>query len=128
MLEEIRNGNEAWILEDNPPRLNSEELEAFRTKLSEMSIQCSDGNVSCEISLINIYTSFCLYTITSKLINKASDLELDLDLVEADAMDDSDEIMDDQNFRQEDAHDYGGIGIDVGGAEPQDEWDPINFY
>jgi hypothetical protein len=54
MLEEIRNGNEAWILEDNPPRLNSEELEAFRTKLSEMSIQCSDGNVSCEISLINI--------------------------------------------------------------------------
>ncbi|CAN6305466.1 unnamed protein product [Urochloa humidicola] len=49
MLEEIANGNEAWILEDNPPRLNSEELEAFRTKLSELSIQCSDGNVSCHL-------------------------------------------------------------------------------
>jgi len=55
MLEEIGNGNEAWILEDNPPCLNSEELEAFRTKLSELNIQCSsDGNVPCEISLTYI--------------------------------------------------------------------------
>jgi len=53
-LEEIGKGNEAWILEDNPPCLNSEELDAFRTKLSALSIQCSDGNVSCEISLTHI--------------------------------------------------------------------------
>ena len=30
----------------------------------------------------------------------------------------------------EDAYDYGGFAVDVGGAEPQaqDEWDPIRFY
>ncbi|XP_066313648.1 uncharacterized protein [Miscanthus floridulus] len=104
MLDEIGNGNEAWILEDNPPCLNSEELEAFRTKLSELNIQCS-----------------------------SDDLELNMDMVEANAMDDSDEIIEDQeyqNLRQEDAYDYGGFAVDVGGAEPQaqDEWDPIRFY
>ncbi|CAO2199203.1 unnamed protein product [Urochloa humidicola] len=87
------------ILEDNPPRLNSEELEAFRTKLSELSIQCSD------------------------------DWELDLDLVEAEAMDESDEVVDVQNLRhQEDAYEYGGMAFEVGGEQPEDEWDPINFY
>jgi len=54
MFEGIATGNEAWIVEDNPPRLTSEELEAFRTKLSDLNIQCSDGIVSCEISLTYI--------------------------------------------------------------------------
>jgi len=56
-----------------------------------------------------------------------------MDMVEADAMDDSDENIEDQeyqNLRQEDAYDYGGFAVDVGGAEPQaqNEWDPIRFY
>ena len=47
--------------------------------------------------------------------------------MEADA---SDEIMEEPDLRQEDAFDYDGIALDIGagGAEPQDEWDPINFY
>ncbi|XP_039803646.1 uncharacterized protein LOC120667686 [Panicum virgatum] len=102
MFEGIATGNEAWIVEDNPPRLTSEGLEAFRTKLSDLNIQCSDIIVSY--------------------------LELDLDLVEADAMDESDEIMDDQNLSHEDAYDYGGMAFDVGGEQPQDEWNPIDFY
>jgi len=48
-LEQIGMGNEAWILEDSPPRLNSEELNAFRSELSALSIQYSDGNVSCQL-------------------------------------------------------------------------------
>jgi len=53
-----------------------------------------------------------------------------------DALEESDEIMEDQSLRhQEDAFDYGGISLDVGRASPggadaavQDEWDPLNFY
>jgi len=45
-LEEIRKGNEAWIVEDNPPRFNSEELNEFRGEMAALSIQCSDGNVN----------------------------------------------------------------------------------
>jgi hypothetical protein len=58
MFEEIGHGNEAWILEDNPPCLNSEELDAFRTKLSDLSIQCSDGPDGNVSSLLWIVTSF----------------------------------------------------------------------
>jgi hypothetical protein len=53
MFEEIGNGNEVWILEDNPPCLNSEELEAFRTKLDELTIHESDGNASSIFSLMS---------------------------------------------------------------------------
>jgi hypothetical protein len=49
-------------------------------------------------------------------------------MVEADVMDETDEIMEDQNLRHEDAYDYDGIAIEVGGAEPQDQWDPLSFY
>ena len=56
---------------------------------------------------------------------------LDLDVVEADAMEESDEILDIRNLeREEDLFDYGGIGLDVGGPSddaPEDEWDPLNF-
>jgi len=57
---------------------------------------------------------------------------LDLDVVEADAMDSSDEILDNQNQeREEDPFDYDGIALDVGGPcdpAPEEEWDPVNFY
>ena len=87
-------GNEAWILEDSPPRLNSEELNAFRSELSALSIQCSDGNVSCQLwNKFNSHTSFfCLFNIMSML--KKIELVLDLNAIEADAMEDSDEIQD----------------------------------
>lgn len=49
-------------------------------------------------------------------------------MVEADVMDESDEIMEDQNLRHEDAYDYSGIAIEVGATEPQDQWDPLSFY
>ena len=50
-----------------------------------------------------------------------------------DAMEESDEIMDNRNHeREEDLFDYDGISFDVGGpscdAAPEDEWDPLNFY
>uniref|UniRef100_K4A0K6 HAT C-terminal dimerisation domain-containing protein n=1 Tax=Setaria italica TaxID=4555 RepID=K4A0K6_SETIT len=72
-LDEIRKGNEAWTVEDNPPRLNSEELNEFRGEFASLSIQCSDGNVKY--------------------------LELNLDEVEADAMEEN-EVMaaDDENM------------------------------
>ena len=56
---------------------------------------------------------------------------LDLDVVEADAMEESDEIQDIRNLeREEDLFDYDGIALDVGGPSddaPKDEWDPLNF-
>jgi hypothetical protein len=72
------------------------------------------------------------------MLNKNSELVLDLDVVEADAMEDSDEIQDIQNQerpqRDEDLFDYDGVTFDVGGSsprhaapEPEDEWDPLNF-
>jgi hypothetical protein len=62
------------------------------------------------------------------LINEILDFELNLDMLETDALDESDEIMEDR--RHEDAYDYGGIAIEVGGAdaEPQVDYDPLNFY
>ncbi|XP_066324257.1 uncharacterized protein [Miscanthus floridulus] len=94
-LEQIGMGNEAWILEDSPPRLNSEELNAFRSELSALK------------------------------------LVLDLNAIEADAMEDSDEIdIQDQERpqRDEDLFDFDGMAFDVGGssacyAAPRDEWD-----
>ncbi|KAJ1272699.1 hypothetical protein BS78_06G222800 [Paspalum vaginatum] len=65
-LEEIRKGNEAWIVEDNPPRLTSEELNEFRGELAALSIQCSD------------------------------DLVLNLDEAEADAMEESEAMVSNQ--------------------------------
>ncbi|CAD6249621.1 unnamed protein product [Miscanthus lutarioriparius] len=44
-LDEIRKGNEAWVVEDNPPRLNAEELNEFQNELSALSIKCSDDMV-----------------------------------------------------------------------------------
>jgi hypothetical protein len=56
---------------------------------------------------------------------------LDLDVVEADAMEESDEIQGIRNLeREEDLFDYDGIVLDVGGrsdAAPKDEWDSLNF-
>ena len=51
-LDEIRKGNEAWIVEDNPPRLNAEELNEFRSELAALSIQCSDGNMNLSSTLV----------------------------------------------------------------------------
>jgi hypothetical protein len=68
---------------------------------------------------------------------KKSELVLDLDAVEDDAMDDVEGIQEDERpIRNEDLFDYSGMAIDVGvsspcddGAEPGsgDEWDPLNF-
>ncbi|XP_004980807.1 uncharacterized protein LOC101770125 [Setaria italica] len=58
-LDEIRKGNKAWTVEDNPPHLNLEELNEFRGEFASLSIQCSD------------------------------DLELNLDEAEADTMEEN---------------------------------------
>jgi hypothetical protein len=56
---------------------------------------------------------------------KNSELVLDLDVVDADAMEESDEIQDIQNLeREEDLFDYNGIAFDIGGpsdAAPEGE-------
>lgn len=61
MFEEIQSGNEAWILEDNPPNLNSEELEAFRTKLSDLTIQSNDGPDDDGNVSLSLVSHFCIY-------------------------------------------------------------------
>ena len=84
--------------------------------------------VNCEIS--STYIHFFSFNIISILIKK-SELVLDLDVVEADAMEESDGIQDIRNLeREEDLFDYDGIALDVGGPSddaPEDEWDPLNF-
>jgi hypothetical protein len=66
-------------------------------------------------------------------------LTLDLDAVEVDVMNDSDEVEDIQNQerpqRNEDLFNYDGVAIEVGGSsprsdatpEPEDEYDHLNF-
>ena len=63
---------------------------------------------------------------------------LDLDVVEVDAMEDSDEVQDIQNKefpqRNEGLFDYDSIALDIGGggsspreAASEPQWDPLNF-
>ncbi|CAO2201732.1 unnamed protein product, partial [Urochloa humidicola] len=66
-LDEVRKGNEEWIVQDNPPRLNSEELNEFRGEFAALSIQCSE------------------------------DLVLNLEEVEADAMEESEAMAADHD-------------------------------
>ena len=69
--------------------------------------------VNCEIG--STYIHFFSFNIISILIKK-SELVLDLDVVEADAMEESDEIMDNRNHeREDDLFNYDGISFDVGG-------------
>jgi hypothetical protein len=44
-LDEIQKGNEEWIVVENAPRLNSEELNEFRGEFASLTIQCSVGNI-----------------------------------------------------------------------------------
>ena len=90
--------------------------------------------VNCEINSTHIPVFFCLFNIMSML--KKIELVLDLNAIEADAMEDSDEIQDIQHQerpqRDEDLFDFDGMAFDVGGssacyAAPRDEWDPVNF-
>jgi hypothetical protein len=92
-LDGIRKGNEAWIVEDNPPRLNSEELNEFRSELATLGIQCSDGNVNLSSTLVKSRSieHMCLLMLASNLIF-FSDLVLNLDEAEADAMEEG-EVM-----------------------------------
>ena len=87
--------------------------------------------VNCEINSTHIPVFFCLFNIMSML--KKIELVLDLNAIEADAMEDSDEIQDQERpQRDEDLFDFDGMAFDVGGssacyAAPRDEWDPVNF-
>lgn len=91
--------------------------------------------VNCEIHSTT-YKFFLIYIITSYLCGKISELVLDLDAVEVDAMEDSDEVQDIQTKefpqRNEDLFDYDNIALDIGGSSPREaapepQWDPLNF-
>ncbi|CAN6163921.1 unnamed protein product [Urochloa humidicola] len=95
-LDEIRKGNEDWIVQDNPPRLNTEELNEFRGEFAALTIQCSE------------------------------DLVLNLDEAEADAMEESEAMAADHDnmFADIDMALGGDLASPSAAAEAQD-WAPF---
>ena len=71
-----------------------EELNEFRSELATLSIQCSDGNLNLSSTLVKSrpFHHICLPTVAPNLMCFFSDLLLNLDEAEADAMEEG-EVM-----------------------------------